>query len=160
VDFYDLEARAIDGTQVRMDAYRGLATLVVNVASRCAYTPQYRGLEALYRSWRARGVVVLGFPCDQFGGQEPGSDKEVARFCRDRFDVTFPLFSKVKVNGPDAHPVFRHLKPRARGVLGTATIKWNFTKFLISPDGASVRRFAPSVPPAAIEQALERLLDA
>jgi glutathione peroxidase len=155
---YDIEVTAIDGSRLRMDRYRGRTLLIVNVASRCGYTPQYAGLEALYRKHRSRGLTVLGFPCDQFGRQEPGADAEIQDFCSQTYDVTFPLFSKIKVNGQDAHPLFIYLKSRKKGWLGSEAIKWNFTKFLVDSSGAVVRRFGPNDAPETIEPNIEPLL--
>lgn len=153
-DLYDFEVRTIDGRAERLDAYRGRTLLIVNVASRCGYTPQYAGLERLYRAYQARGLVVLGFPCDQFGGQEPGSDSDIRAFCADTYDVTFPLFSKIKVNGAGAHPLFTFLKSQQKGLLGSAAIKWNFTKFLVSPEGVVLRRYGSLQTPERIERDL------
>jgi glutathione peroxidase len=155
---YDIEVTAIDGSRRRMDDYRGRTLLVVNVASRCGYTRQYAGLEALYRKYETRGLTVLGFPCDQFGRQEPGTDTEIQKFCSDAFDVTFPMFSKIKVNGEDAHPLFVYLKDRKKGLLGSASIKWNFTKFLIDSGGTVVKRYGSGDAPEAIEPDIESLL--
>lgn len=136
----------------------GTVLLVVNTASKCGFTPQYDGLEELHRRFGERGFEVLGFPCNQFGGQEPGDAEEIAQFCKVNFGVTFPLMAKVEVNGPDASPLFDWLKREAKGVLGTAAIKWNFTKFLIDRDGKVVRRYGPSDTPAAIAADIEALL--
>src|SRR3954453_11670215 len=155
---YDFEAVTIDGQTVRLDAYRGRVLLIVNVASRCGFTPQYAGLEALYRKYRERGFAVLGFPCDQFGRQEPGDEAEVKEFCRLTYDVTFPLFAKIAVNGPAAHPVYVYLKAARRGFLGTKGIKWNFTKFLVDRDGKVVRRFGPMDRPESIKKDLLRIM--
>ena len=141
-----------------MADYRGRTLLIVNVASHCGYTPQYAGLEALYRTFSPAGLVVLGFPCDQFGHQEPGSEAEIHEFCTARYDVTFPLFAKIAVNGPSAHPLFVHLARARAGLLGTRAIKWNFTKFLVSASGEVVARFGPRATPARIEPAVRRLL--
>jgi glutathione peroxidase len=154
---YDVTVRTIDGASVSLGDYRGKVLLVVNVASRCGYTPQYEGLEALYRRHRDRGFVVLGFPCDQFGRQEPGTDSDIREFCSSRYDVTFPLFSKIDVNGPGADPLYVYLKARKTGWLGSS-IKWNFTKFLVDRRGEVVRRFAPADKPEAIEPAVLALL--
>ncbi|MFO7301467.1 MAG: glutathione peroxidase [Acidobacteriota bacterium] len=155
---WDFTAADLRGQPVPLERYRGSVVLVVNVASRCGFTPQYAGLEALYRRHRDAGFVVLGFPCNQFGGQEPGTSREIETFCRDRFDVTFPMFEKVDVNGPAAHPLFVWLKAKAPGALGSKAVKWNFTKFLVDRDGAHVERFAPRTPPEAVEPAIiERL---
>lgn len=148
---YDFDVHAIDGSTRSMGEFRGKVLLIVNVASRCGFTPQYAGLEALYREYRDRGLVVLGFPCNQFAEQEPGSEGEIRRFCDASYGVTFPMFAKVEVNGPNAHPLFRYLTAQRRGILGTARIKWNFTKFLVGRDGRVVRRYAPSVTPDRIE---------
>ncbi|UFN48887.1 glutathione peroxidase [Roseomonas sp. OT10] len=157
-DIGDFTALALDGHEVSLADYGGQVLLVVNVASKCGFTPQYEGLEALYRKLHPRGFTVLGFPCNQFGGQEPGDAEEIARFCVSNYRVTFPLFAKVEVNGPDAHPLFRWLKGERKGVLGTEAIKWNFTKFLIGRDGQVVDRFAPTTKPAEIEGRIEALL--
>jgi glutathione peroxidase len=154
---YDFDVTAIDGSTDSMDRFRGQTLLIVNVASECGMTPQYAGLEALYRKYRSRGLVVLGFPCNQFGGQEPGSNADIDAFCAEKYDVSFPMFSKINVNGGDAHPLFEFLKTRQRGVLGTAAIKWNFTKFLVDRNGEVVGRFGPSDPPERIAPAIERL---
>jgi len=148
---YDIELTAIDGSRRRMHEYRGRILLVVNVASRCGYTRQYAGLEALYRKYESRGLTILGFPCDQFGHQEPGTEEEIQEFCSEAFDVTFPLFSKVNVNGEDAHPLFVYLKSRKKGLLGSEAIKWNFTKFLIDPSGAVIKRYGSRTSPETIE---------
>ena len=148
---YDIEVTRIDGTTQTLAAYRGQVLLIVNVASQCGFTPQYAGLEALYRKHHDRGFSVLGFPCDQFGHQEPGTDDEIAAFCSTTYDVTFPMFSKIDVNGADTHPLYRLLKAEQTGVLGTEAIKWNFTKFLVARSGRVVRRYAPADPPAALE---------
>jgi glutathione peroxidase len=155
---YDFEVATIDGRTQRLNVYRGQILLIVNVASRCGFTPQYAGLEKLYRKYRGRGFMVLGFPCDQFGRQEPGNEVEIKDFCRLTYDVTFPLFAKVAVNGPRAHPLYEHLKSTRRGFLGTKAIKWNFTKFLVDRDGSVVRRFGPRVRPERIEKDLLSVL--
>lgn len=156
--FDDVEINALDGAPLDLRAYDDRAVLVVNVASKCGLTPQYAGLEELHERFRDRGFSVLGVPCNQFGGQEPGTSREIETFCRDRFDVTFPMFEKVDVNGPAAHPLFVWLKAKAPGALGSKAVKWNFTKFLVDRDGAHVERFAPRTPPEAIEPAIiERL---
>jgi glutathione peroxidase len=155
---YDIEARTIDGSAVPLERYRGQVLLVVNVASECGFTPQYAGLEALYRKHRDRGFSVLGFPCNQFGGQEAGSDAEIASFCSLTYDVTFPMFAKVDVNGDAAHPLFKLLKKERKGLLGTEAIKWNFTKFLVDRDGRVLERFGPSDTPEKIEPAITSTL--
>ena len=155
---YDFTARAIDGAERSLSDYRGQPLLIVNVASRCGFTPQYAGLEALYRKHAGEGLVVLGFPCDQFGHQEPGDEAEIRAFCSTRYDVTFPMFAKIEVNGPEAHPLYQHLKQMAKGLLGTEGIKWNFTKFLIDRNGAVVKRYAPTDTPESIEKDLAGVL--
>jgi len=156
---YDYEVTTIDGRRLAMDGFRGQVMLIVNVASRCGYTPQYRGLEALYRSHRDRGFVVLGFPCDQFGRQEPGTEAEIQAFCETRFGVSFPMFAKVEVNGRKAEPLFRFLKSAARGMMGSSAIKWNFTKFLVDRDGVVRRRYGPRTTPAELEPDVLALLE-
>lgn len=151
-DFYTIPVTTIDGRLETLDAYSGRVLLVVNVASECGFTPQYAGLEALYRRYRDRGLTVLGFPCNQFGHQEPGTEADIAQFCSAQYDVTFPLFAKIDVNGPNAHPLFALLKSRAPGVLGTTAIKWNFTKFLVGRDGAVLVRYASRDTPEEIER--------
>src|SRR5487761_2587799 len=135
MSIYEIAVTGIDGTVGTLAPYRGNLLLIVNVASKCGFTPQYEGLETLYRNYRARGFTVLGFPCDQFGHQEPGSEQEIAKFCTDTYHVTFPLFAKIDVNGPLVHPLYRLLKSEQAGLLGTGAIKWNFTKFLVGRDG-------------------------
>ncbi len=154
---YDFTATSIAGVPVSLGEYRGRTLLIVNVASACGFTPQYAGLEALYRKYKDDGFVVLGFPCDQFGHQEPGTDEEIRRFCSTTYDVTFPLFSKINVNGPDAHPLYVHLKSEKSGLFGLSAIKWNFTKFLVDRDGAVIRRYGSSDAPVAIEKDLRAL---
>lgn len=158
MSLYDIEVTSIDGAAGTLAPYRGRLLLIVNVASECGFTPQYGGLEHLYRKYKDRGLTVLGFPCDQFGHQEPGSEAEIAAFCSSRYDVTFPLFAKVEVNGPGAHPLFRYLAEAAPGVLGTKRIKWNFTKFLVDRDGRVARRFAPSTRPEELRPTIEAML--
>jgi glutathione peroxidase len=158
IDVYGFEALSIDGRPVSLERFRGDVLLIVNVASRCGFTPQYQGLEALYRRHRAAGLTVLGFPCNQFGRQEPGSHAEIRRFCSETYGVTFPLFARIDVNGPAAHPLFAYLKGQQKGLLGSSAIKWNFTKFLVDRGGRVVRRFAPREAPGAIEPAIVRLL--
>src|SRR5262245_60613711 len=156
---YDIDVTTIDGEPQRMSAWRGKTLLIVNVASECGFTPQYVGLERLYRAHRGRGFVVLGFPCDQFGHQEPGTDDEIQEFCASNYDVTFPLFSKIKVNGEDAHPLFKYLKSRQKGVLGTEAIKWNFTKFLVAPSGDVLKRYGSSTTPEEIEPDIKNVIE-
>jgi len=157
-ELYDLAATTIDGRTQSMRDYAGRVLLVVNVASGCAYTPQYAALEALWRRHRAAGLTVLGFPCDQFGHQEPGTEAEIAAFCSTMYDVTFPLFAKLDVNGRHAHPVFRHLKRERPGTLRTTRINWNFTKFLVDRHGHARARFGPRVAPERIEPEIVELL--
>lgn len=154
---YDLDAVTIDGAGISMATFRGRVLLIVNTASKCGFTPQYEGLEGLYRTYRDRGLTVLGFPCNQFGEQEPGSASEIGEFCRSNYGVSFPMFAKVDVNGARAHPLYKLLTRTKRGVFGTAAIKWNFTKFLVDRGGRPVARFAPSTKPAALEKAITRL---
>jgi glutathione peroxidase len=156
--FHDFTATDIDGTQQSMAAYRGKLVLVVNVASKCGFTPQYKGLEAVFRQYQDRGLVILGFPCDQFGHQEPGDEKEIREFCSLNYDVSFPMFAKVEVNGAGTHPLYAHLKKEAPGLLGSEAIKWNFTKFLIDRDGRVVKRYAPTDTPESIAKDIERIL--
>ena len=155
---YDIEVQTIDGQTEKLAAFAGKVLLVVNVASRCGFTPQYEGLEALYRKYRERGLVVLGFPCDQFGHQEPGDEADIKNFCNLKYDVTFPLFAKTEVNGEGAHPLYKALKSEAKGLLGTQAIKWNFTKFLVDKSGKVVRRYAPTDKPADLAKDIEPLL--
>jgi glutathione peroxidase len=156
---YDFDVTTLDGQPRSMADYRGKTLLIVNVASACGYTPQYAGLEALYRKYHDRGFEVLGFPCNQFGGQEPGTADEIATFCSTKYDVTFPLFAKVDVNGAKAHPLFEHLKAAKPGALGSKAIKWNFTKFLVNARGEVVERYGSSTTPAAIDADVAKLLD-
>ncbi len=152
---YSIPVKTIDLEDTTLEPYRGKVLLIVNVASQCGFTPQYEGLEALYRKYHDRGLEVLGFPCNQFGQQEPGDEREIKSFCRLHYDVTFPLFAKLEVNGPGAHPLYRLLKAARPGVLGTASIKWNFTKFLVGRDGSVRQRYAPQDKPASLEQDIE-----
>ena len=155
---YDFEVRGGQGESVPLDRYRDRVLLIVNTASFCAYTPQYGELVALHKKLGPAGLTVLAFPCNQFGAQEPGNPDEIATFCRVAYDVTFPVFAKVDVNGPNAHPLYEFLKSARRGIFGTRSIKWNFTKFLVDPRGQVVARFAPRTPPRALEPAIRRLL--
>jgi glutathione peroxidase len=150
--------RTIDGAEQALSEYAGKVVLIVNVASRCGFTPQYEGLEALWRKYRERGFVVLGFPCNQFAGQEPGTESEIQTFCSTHYEVSFPLFSKVEVNGPKAHPLFVELKHAAPGILGSEAIKWNFTKFLVDRSGRTVRRYGSMDKPESMAQDIEALL--
>lgn len=158
MNVYDFKPADMTGAPVDLARYKGQVLLIVNTASQCGFTPQYKGLEALYRQFMARGVTVLGFPCNQFGAQEPGSAADIGAFCEKNFGVTFPLFAKIEVNGGGADPLFAHLKQAAPGVLGTERIKWNFTKFLVAKDGRVVKRYAPFTKPEAIIADIERLL--
>ena len=158
MSIYDIEVKTVDGRPEKMDVYRGKTLLIVNVASQCGFTPQYEGLQALYEQHRDKGFAVLGFPCNQFGHQEPGSEPEIQRFCSTTYNVTFPLFAKIDVNGAGAHPLYRHLKAAKKGLLGSEAIKWNFTKFLVGPDGVVLKRYAPTDTPASIGADLKSLL--
>ena len=155
---YDFSARDIDGNERSLASYRGKVLLIVNVASRCGFTPQYKGLEAMYRQYKEQGLEVLGFPCDQFGHQEPGDAEEIKSFCALTYDVSFPMFAKIDVNGANAHPLWKWLKEEKGGLLGFDGIKWNFTKFLVGRDGAVVKRYAPTDTPEKIERELAPVL--
>ena len=157
-NLYDIPVRTIDGRETTLAPWRGQALLVVNVASKCGFTPQYTGLEMLYEGLKEKGFTVLGFPCDQFGHQEPGDEAEIARFCSLTYDVTFPMFAKVDVNGANTHPLFAALKAARPGVLGSEAVKWNFTKFLVDRAGRVVARHAPATTPATLEAEIERLI--
>jgi glutathione peroxidase len=155
---YDFTANRIDGTEQSLVDYRGKPMLIVNTASKCGFTPQYAGLEALHEEYGPRGLAVLGFPCNQFGAQEPGDAAEIASFCSLTYDVKFPMFARIEVNGSGAHPLYRYLTEEARGVFGTKRIKWNFTKFLIDRAGHVVERFAPTATPESLRPAIEAVL--
>ena len=155
---YDFEAVDIEGRPVRLADYRGRVLLIVNTASACGFTPQYGGLETLYRAHAARGFAVLGFPCNQFGKQEPGSEAEIAEFCAREYSVTFPIFAKIEVNGDNAHPLYRFLKSQRPGLMGLESIKWNFTKFLVDREGQVVTRYAPTTRPEALTAEILSLL--
>ncbi len=155
---YQFEADTLTGQHESLEKYQGKVLLIVNTASKCGFTPQYEGLEALYQKLHERGLEILGFPCNQFGSQEPGSDGDIAEFCQLNYGVSFPMFSKVDVNGDDAHPLFVHLKEKAPGLLGSQKIKWNFTKFMVNRDGEVVDRFPPQSKPESLEQDIEALL--
>ena len=157
---HEIEVKTIDGKNQKLESYAGKHMLVVNVASKCGFTPQYKGLEKMYHDYKDKGLVVLGFPCDQFGHQEPGNAEEIKNFCSLNYEVSFPMFAKIDVNGPNAHPLYQRLKKAAKGVLGTERIKWNFTKFLVDPQGNVVRRYAATTTPAAIEKDLAAALGA
>ncbi|MCS6991664.1 MAG: glutathione peroxidase [Chitinophagales bacterium] len=156
--FYQFSARSINGELISMESYRGKVVLVVNTASACGFTPQYAGLEELYRKYKDRGFVVLAFPCNQFGQQEPGDEKAIAQFCATNYNITFPLFAKVEVNGKGAHELFTYLKKELPGTLGPRIV-WNFTKFLIDRNGIPVKRFAPTTSPEKIEPYVLKLLE-
>ncbi len=157
MEFYNLEADTLSGKTVSMKDFEGKAVLVVNTASKCGLTPQYEGLEKLYQEFRDEGLVILGFPCNQFGKQEPGSAEDIQEFCQVNYGVSFPMFAKVDVNGSDAHPIFQYLKSKLGGLLGRS-IKWNFTKFLIDREGRPVKRFAPTTQPHKMERAIRKVL--
>jgi glutathione peroxidase len=154
---YNFSAKSLSAEEVPLKRFEGKVLLIVNTASKCGFTPQYQGLEALYREFSPRGFSVLGFPCNQFGGQEPGDAKQIAEFCEIKFDVTFPMFSKIDVNGFDAHPLYNYLKKERSGLLGPS-IKWNFTKFLVDREGRVVARHAPTTAPEGLKKEIEALL--
>ena len=155
---HDFEAATLDGKPVSLKDYAGKVLLIVNTASKCGLTPQYEGLEALYRKYRDQGLEILGFPCNQFGAQEPGTSEEIASFCSLTYDVTFPMFGKIEVNGPKTHPLYAYLKSSKKGLLGSEGIKWNFTKFLVDRSGNVLERFAPTVTPAELDGAVAKAL--
>lgn len=155
---YDFPLRTIEGKETSLEAHRGEVLLIVNTASQCGFTPQYEGLERLHETYHDRGLSVLGFPCNQFGGQEPGTSDEIQEFCKVRFGVTFPLFERIEVNGKNAHPLYEHLKTEAPGLLGSRNVKWNFTKFLVGRDGRVIERFSPTTKPEQIEKKIEAAL--
>ena len=157
-NFYDFEVKNIKGESVKLDAYKGKVVLVVNVASKCGFTPQYKGLEELYKKYASRGLVILGFPSNQFMSQEPGSESEIAQFCELNYGVTFPMFAKVDVNGDDTIPLYKHLKSSAPGILGSEAVKWNFTKFLVDRTGTQIKRYAPNDTPESMAADIETLL--
>ena len=155
---YDITAERLHGDAQALGDYAGKVLLIVNTASKCGFTPQFAGLEMLYQRFRDRGLVVLGFPCNQFGAQEPGTAEEIASFCQTNYDVSFPMFAKIDVNGDNTHPLYQHLKQSARGLLGSEGIKWNFTKFLVNREGDVIERYAPTTTPDAIAKDIEALL--
>ena len=157
---FDFSARSLDGRDVSLADFRGKALLIVNTASKCGFTPQYAGLQRLHDELGPRGFAVLGFPCNQFGQQEPGDAEEIRNFCSLTYDVSFPMFARIDVNGDDAHPLFKHLKAEKPGLLGSEAIKWNFTKFLVDRNGRVVERYAPTTKPEALRADIEALLDA
>ena len=156
---YDIPLTKLDGTPTTLTPYKGKVMLIVNVASKCGLTPQYAGLESLHREFFSQGLAVLGFPCNQFGGQEPGTPEEIHTFCSTNYHVTFPLFGKIDVNGDNAHPLYQFLKSEQTGILGTEAIKWNFTKFLVSRTGQVLHRFAPTDTPESLETVIAATLD-
>jgi glutathione peroxidase len=158
LDIYHHKARTIDGREASLEEWKGQVLLIVNTASKCGFTPQYTGLEALYEKFRDRGFTVLGFPCNQFGKQEPGDEAEIAAFCSTTYPVSFPMFAKIEVNGPAAHPLYEQLKSEAPGLLGSKAIKWNFTKFLVNRAGEPQERFAPTVKPEDLTAKIVKLL--
>lgn len=155
---HDFSAKTIDGKEVNLADFKGHPVLIVNTASKCGFTPQYEGLEELHKTYGPKGLVILGFPCNQFGHQEPGAEEEIASFCQKNYGVSFQMFSKVDVNGDDAHPLFQYLSENAPGLLGSKKIKWNFTKFLINKDGVPIDRFAPTTKPEKLTKDIEKLL--
>ena len=155
---YDFEATSITGQPLALSAQRGKVVLIVNTASACGFTPQFAGLEKLWQEYRDKGLVIVGFPSNEFGGQDPGSNDQIASFCRLNYGVSFPMMAKIKVNGAEAHPLWQWLKHQAPGLLGTEGVKWNFTKFLIDTDGKVVERFAPTDKPESLKPAIEKLL--
>ena len=155
---YDFTARTLQGKDVSLSEFKDKVLLIVNTASKCGFTPQYTGLETLYEKLNGKGFVVLGFPCNQFGHQEPGGSEEIGSFCQTNYGVSFPMFDKIDVNGPNAHPLYRYLKDQQPGVLGTKNIKWNFTKFLVDKSGRVVDRFAPMTKPEDIEKSIDKVL--
>jgi glutathione peroxidase len=155
---YDFSAKTIDGKTKKLADFKGKVLLIVNTASQCGFTPQYKGLEALHQRFAERGFSVLGFPCNQFGGQEPGAESEIAEFCQMNYGVTFPMFAKVDVNGDSAHPLFKYLTSAKPGLLGSEAIKWNFTKFLVGRDGKVIERYAPTTKPEEIAADIEKAL--
>lgn len=158
MSIYDFEVTTIDREKITLEAYKGKVLLIVNVASRCGFTSQYEGLEVLYKKYKDKGLVVLGFPCNQFSEQEPGNEEEIKNFCTLTYDVTFPMFAKIEVNGDNAHPLYNYLKKEQPGFLGSEAIKWNFTKFLVNKEGKVVDRYAPATKPEDIESDILKLL--
>ncbi len=158
VDIYSIDVKDSANNNLNMSEFAGKTLLIVNVASKCGLTPQYEGLQKLYDYFKDRNFIILGFPCNQFGGQEPGTDQEIGEFCDINYSVTFPIFSKIKVNGPEAHPLFKLLKNDKPGIFRTQSIKWNFTKFLINKNGKIVERFSPRVEPKYIRKEIEKVL--
>ena len=157
---YDFEARQIDGKDIALSAFKGQVMLIVNTASKCGFTPQFGGLEELHKAYAGKGLAVLGFPCNQFGSQDPGANGDIAEFCQLNYGVSFPMMGKVDVNGPQAHPLYKWLSAEAPGLLGSKSIKWNFTKFLVGKDGQVIRRYAPTDKPAGLAKDIETALAA
>jgi len=157
-NFYQFSAKSLQGKEIKMNEFEGKTVLVVNTASKCGLTPQYEGLENLYEKYKEKGLIILGFPCNQFGNQEPGDEKSISEGCLINYGVTFPMFSKIDVNGETAHPIFKYLKRELKGTLGSK-IKWNFTKFLVDKDGNPVKRFSPTTKPEKIDKYLESYLN-
>jgi glutathione peroxidase len=157
-NIYSFKAELIDGKLISLEEFKGKTLLIVNVASKCGFTPQYGGLETLYKTFKDDGFVVLGFPCNQFGNQEPGTEQEIKTFCDSNYHITFPLFKKIDVNGPDTHPLYAYLKTKKSGVFGTKGIKWNFTKFLVDRNGHPVKRFSPTTKPEALAKTIQGML--
>ena len=159
-NIYNFSCTNVNGEEISLSDYSGKALLIVNTASKCGFTPQYQGLQDLYKEYSGKGLEILGFPCNQFGSQEPGSDEEISLFCSTKYDVTFPLFSKIKVNGPEAHPLFKFLTSSKPGLLGSEKIKWNFTKFLINKSGEPIKRFSSRISPEQLSSDISDLLEA
>jgi len=155
---YNFKVKSLDGKETDLSSFKGKTLLIVNVASKCGFTKQYEGLEAMYKNLKDKGLVVLGFPCNQFGAQEPGDEAEIKNFCSLTYDVTFPMFAKVDVNGDNTHPLYEYLKKSEKGIFGTEGIKWNFTKFLVDKNGEVLKRYAPQTTPEEIEKEVEKLL--
>ena len=158
-NIYDFDVKNIKGASVKLDTYKGKVLMIVNVASKCGFTPQYKGLEELHKKYASRGLEILGFPCNQFMGQEPGTESEISQFCELNYGVTFPLFAKIDVNGDTTVPLYKYLKAEAPGILGSEAIKWNFTKFLVDRTGKSIKRYAPNDTPESMAGDIEKLLD-
>ena len=158
-NIYNFSCTNVNGEETSLSDYSGKALLIVNTASKCGFTPQYQGLQDLYKEYSGKGLEILGFPCNQFGNQEPGSDEEISLFCSAKYDITFPLFSKIEVNGPAAHPLFKFLTSSKPGLLGSEKIKWNFTKFLINKSGEPIKRFSPRTPPEQLSSDITDLLE-
>lgn len=156
-NIYQFKATSLQGQEINLEIYKGKVLLVVNTASKCGFTPQFEGLEKLYKDYKDKGLLILGFPCNQFANQEPGSEKEISEFCHINYGVSFPMFSKINVNGENAHPIYKYLKSELSGILGR-DIKWNFTKFLIDKDGNAYKRFAPTTKPEKLRKDIEKLL--